>query len=116
MEELVLTTPDVVPQKVTAKYRVVSLLMTLEYPGGIVIPGSDPGFINIDLKNEHDEPSSYQYAGKKATDMIKFLNTANCSTKSMHKRVLEQLSKDGLLPGTVQGAPDPPIGAVFSEL
>lgn len=111
MEELVLTTPDVVPEKVTAKYRVVSVLLNMEYPGsinGIIMPGVEPGFINIDLRNEHDEPSSYQYRGKAATDMIRFLNTANLTVKSLHKRVLEQLSKDGLLPGTVQGVPDPP--------
>jgi hypothetical protein len=64
--------------------------------------------VTINLRNEHGEPSTYSYYGKTASDMIKFLNTANLTTKSMHKRVLEQLSKDGLLPGTVTGAPDPP--------
>lgn len=109
MEELVLTTPEVVPEKVTAKYRVIALLMNMEYPNDVIIPGIEPGYININLKNEHNEPSSYEYRGKQAIDMIKFLNTANMTTKSMHKRVLEQLSKDGLLPGTVQGTPDPPV-------
>lgn len=103
MEELVLTDPIVVPETVTAKYHVVALLLNLE----LANPGGQPGFINIDLKNEHGEPSSYQYFGKAATDMIKFLNTANLTTKSMHKRILEQLSKDGFLHGTVTGAPDP---------
>ena len=42
-----------------------------------------------------------------ATAMIKQLNTANLTTKSMQKRILEKLSADGFLPGTVQGTPDP---------
>jgi hypothetical protein len=102
MEELVLTDPVVVPEKVTAKYRVISLTMSLE--GN---PGAEPGQILIMLRNEHNEPSNYSYSGAEATAMIKQLNTANLTTKSMHKRILEKLSNDGKLPGTVTGTPDP---------
>ena len=62
----------------------------------------------IELRDNLDKLSSYTYGGQTAQDMIKFLNTANLTTKSMHKRVLERLSSDGLLPGTVVGTPDPP--------
>ena len=59
------------------------------------------------MRDNNDERSSYSYHGQEATNLIKFLNTANLTTKSMHKRILEKLSNDGKLPGTVQGAPDP---------
>jgi len=105
MEELVLTDPVVVPETVTAKYRVLSLTLNLEW---MALPTSAPGLIAIDLKDNNDERFSHRYEGDEATDLIKFLNTANLSTKSLHKRILEKLSNDGVLPGTVVGAPDPP--------
>jgi hypothetical protein len=103
MEELQLTDPVVVPEKVTAKYRVVSVLLNMENGP----TSSEPGHIVITLRNEHEELSYYSYTGAAATQMIKTLNTANLSTKSMHKRILEKLSADGFLPGTVTGTPDP---------
>lgn len=104
MEELELTDPIVVPEQVTAKYRVVSLLLNMEV---VALPTSAPGLIVIDLRDNNDQRLSFRYEGAAATDMIKFLNTANLTTKSMHKRVLEKLNNDGLLPGTVVGTPDP---------
>ena len=107
MEELALTDPVVIPEQVTAKYRVVSLTLNLEF---LNPPETVPGAILIGLRDNNDAMSSYAYHGQTAKDMIKFLNTANLTTKSMHKRILERLSADGLLPGTVVGTPDPPAG------
>jgi hypothetical protein len=104
MEELTLTDPVVIPQKTTAKYHVVSLTLSTDQAAAVAGP---PGLILITLRNEHDEASNYSYTGDAAIAMIKQLNTANLTTKSMHKRILEKLSADGLLPGTVTGTPDP---------
>lgn len=101
MEELVLTTP-----KTTTKYRVVAVTLNLEME--MII--DDPGAVLIELKDNLDQPSTYSYTGQTAVDMIKWLNTANLTTKSMQKRILERLSTDGYLPGTVSGTPDPPAG------
>jgi hypothetical protein len=111
MEELVLTDPIVVPEKVTNKYRVVSFTMNMEL---IVSPvtGDEPGFINIQLKDNNNEPLTHNYYGTQAVNLIKTLNTANLTTKSMHKRILEKLANDGVIPGTVTGTPDPIAGAV----
>lgn len=106
MEELILTDPVVKPAETTNKYHVVSLTLDMEYAANPAIVGSLPGLILINLKDNNNARSNYRYEGKPATDMIKFLNTANLSVKSMHKRILEKLSADGLLPGTVTGAPD----------
>jgi hypothetical protein len=108
MEELQLTDPVVVPATTTNKYHVISFTMDMEaqtVPG--TGTGTEPGLVMVNLRDNNNMRTSYRYTGKQATDMIKFLNTANCSTKSMHKRILEQLSKDGLLTGTVVGTPDP---------
>jgi hypothetical protein len=104
MEELVLTDPVVVPEKVTNKYHVVSFTMSME---AVMIPGGEPGLVAIELRDNNNERSSYSYQGLEAETMIRTLNTANLSTKSMHKRILEKLSNDGKLPGTITGTPDP---------
>ena len=103
MEELHLTDPVVVPETVTTKYRVVALTLNLEAQ----VSPDGPGQILIELRDNLAAKSSYSYVGPEAMSLIKFLNTANLSTKSMHKRILEKLAADGLLPGTVVGAPDP---------
>jgi hypothetical protein len=42
------------------------------------------------------------YSGAEATQLMQTLNTANLTTKSLQKRVLEKLQADGKLPpGTV---------------
>jgi hypothetical protein len=48
-----------------------------------------------------------QYLGPAADVLISALNTANLSTKSLQKRVLERMAVDGfLLAGSVSGTPD----------
>jgi len=49
---------------------------------------------------------SHEYHGNEATDLMKWMNTANFSTTSMHKRILQKLSSDGVIYGTVTGTPD----------
>ena len=105
MEELVLTDPIVVPETVSAKYHVIALTLDMEAPG---MPGSgEQGLVAIRLRDNLGLVTSYSYTGTDATDLIKWMNTANFSTTSMHKRILQKLSTDGHLPGTVTGTPDP---------
>ena len=109
-EELVLTDPVVEPEKVTAKYKVIELLTSTE--AGINNPhGSDPGLVTIKVKDNLEVTLTHSYRGKAALDMIKWLNTANFSVNSMHKKILQRLTADGVIPpGTVTGTPDPPTG------
>jgi hypothetical protein len=104
MEELILTDPVIEPEKVSTKYRVVSFTMNLEAQPMLTL---EPGLVAIELKDNLGVPFTHVYTGATATTMIKQLNTANLSVKSMHKRILEKLSTDGVLPGTVTGTPDP---------
>ncbi len=104
METLILTAPVVVPASTTDTYRVVAITLNLE---AIAAPATVAGLILIDVRDNHDERRSFSYAGQVATDLIRALNTANLSTKSLQKRILERLSADGLLVGTVTGTPDP---------
>lgn len=104
MEELQLTDPVVAPEQVTTKYRLTSLTLSLD----AVLPGaSGPGVVAVALVSNLGAPLHHQYIGQPAVDMIKWLNTANFTTKSLHKRILERLTADGVLSGTVVGAPDP---------
>lgn len=103
MEELQLTTPVTTPAKTKNKYHVISLVLDMEYPNVTPIK---PGLISIVLKDNNNELFNHRYTGDEAVDLMKFLNTANLTVKSMHKRILEKLSADGVLPGTVVGAPD----------
>jgi hypothetical protein len=113
MEELTLTEPVVEPEKIKNKLRVISLHMDHETP--TLPPGApggvDKGLFAIVLRDNYDNSYSYQYTGKAATDYIKYINTANFTTNSLHKRILNKLAADGLIPGggTVTGTPDPPV-------
>ena len=109
MEELELTDPVVEPAKTTSTFKVMSVLFDLESLLVIPTPTQSTGpIVKLRLKDNLDKPYNYEYTGQTALDMIKFMNTANFTVKSMHKRILERLSADGVLPGTVTGAPDPP--------
>jgi hypothetical protein len=47
------------------------------------------------------------YEGSEASTLISQLNTANLSTKSLQKRILEKMAADGFLSaGAVSGTPD----------
>ena len=104
-EEYTLTTPETTPAIVNAAYKVVFLSFDWRV-----------GDIRITLVGQHTEviytgyggPLATQAERDKAIQMMRMLNTANLSVKSLHKRILEQLSKDGLIPpGTTTGTPDP---------
>ena len=115
MEELVLTDPVVEPEKVTSKFRVIALMLNNDTVTSSQLPGIEPGQVVITLRDNFDKQYTHQYLGQQAMDYIKFINTANFSTKSLHKRILERLSTEGKLPGTVVGAPDPATPPVFLE-
>jgi len=116
MEELVLTEPEVKPEEVVNKYKIVLLTMDNEtvFPSAPPPAVNEPGILLIKLKDNLGGYFQHQYTGKAATDYIKFINTGNFTTTSLNKRLLNKLSADGILPGTVQGTPDSPTG-VFNE-
>lgn len=114
MEELLLTDPVVEPAKTTNKFKVISILFDLEGTNTMPTPGMPTSaLVRLRLKDNYDKSYNYEYTGQVALDMIKFMNTANFTNKSMHKRILERLSADGVLPGTVQGAPDAAVGTAM---
>lgn len=106
MEELILTEPDVEPEKVKSSYKVIAL--TMNHEQAPMPPETVPGVMMIGLKDNLGGYLTHSYTGKAAQDYIKAINTGNFTTKSLHKKLLEKLSNDGIIPGTVQGTPDPP--------
>lgn len=104
-EKLALAVPEVTPAVSTAGYRVVFLLLAWEQQT-----------ITIHLRGDNGELREFRYGGPlpqtapaeraKALALMTALNKANLSTKSLQRRILEQLLADGLLAGTVAGVPD----------
>ena len=107
MEELVLTDPIVIPEQTTASYKVIAL--TLDWAVVVDMVTGQTGMVRIDLKDNLGEKLTHYYHGQVALDMMKWMNTANFSVNSMHKRILQKLTQDGVLVGTVEGAPEPPV-------
>ena len=92
-EILTLTTPIAQPSRTT--YRVQRL--TLDW---------DAAAIRIDLLGSDGVVVNASYDGAVALALMTTLNSANMSTTSLHKRILQKLQTDGILPaGTVSGTP-----------
>jgi hypothetical protein len=108
MENLALTTPVVTPEVVvpaSTKNSVAVAAVTMDLVAVDAIAG-EPGILYIVVKDDSQALTSFTYSGAVAVTMIQTLNVADCTTKSMHKRILEKLVADGKLPaGTVEGAP-----------
>lgn len=63
--------------------------------------------IHIELHDNVDKRFEHSYYGSTALTLMIALNKANLSTKSLHKRIIEQLQADGILPaGSISGSPD----------
>lgn len=77
----------------TTLYRPVALLLDWENAR-----------ITVSLVGEGGHRKKVVYDG--VLTLLKALNTANLSTKSLHKRLLEKLVADGYLVGTISGTPD----------
>lgn len=104
-EDLILTTPEIVPQVTTTSYRVVGLSLDWERTTIVIRVRGSNGEVKTFVYGGSD-PSTPQAAKDKATALMIALNKANLSVKSLQRRVLEQLATDGLLVGGVTGAPD----------
>jgi hypothetical protein len=94
-EQLNLTTSQVVPQRVTSYYMVSRLVLDW-----------DAQRILVGVRGEQGERRDFTYEGDTARTMMVALNKANLTANSLQRRVLERLSSDGLLAGTVAGTPD----------
>jgi hypothetical protein len=106
MEELVLTDPVVEPEKVTHTYKVIVLTLNWDIVTNLVT--GEKGLVSLDRRDNLGQPCRHQYTGQEAIDLMKWMNTANFSVNSMHKRILQKLTNDGVLVGTVTGTPDTP--------
>lgn len=63
--------------------------------------------VYVELRPDSGDRITHVYTGEAAINLMTTLNRANFSTKSLHKRILEQLAADGVInPGTATGVPD----------
>jgi hypothetical protein len=95
MEQLDLTTPITTTR---TSYRVSKFhLDGWQDPTPVIVVGviGSDGF-----------EQEFEYRGTQAAERLSVLNTANLTTRSLEKRLLEVLVNDGKLPpGTVSGTP-----------
>lgn len=94
MEQFDLTIPDQVNAG-TSIYRIASVALNWENKTMTIVLTAPGGF-----------RKTIQYVDPQATTMMRAINKANLSTKSLHKRLLEQLATDGELIGAISGLPD----------
>jgi hypothetical protein len=92
-EAITLTTPAVAA--VSHDYQVVYLELDWERAR-----------IVIRLLGPDGKRLGHNYQGATALTLMRGLNTANLSLKSLQRRVLERLVADGVLSGTINGVPD----------
>lgn len=92
METCSLTTP-IIPQTITT-YDVADLRLSW-----LPVP-----YITVQLLGSDGKSSlTISYSGTVAANLLTILNTANLSTNSLHKRIINKLIADGHLAGTVTG-------------
>src|SRR5262245_50775893 len=93
MEQLDLTTPETKPP--LTSYRVVSVHLDW-----------DQARIVITLIGSDGINKRVEYTGPTASSIMRSLNTADLSVKSLHRRIIERLQADGILAlGTLSGLP-----------
>lgn len=99
MEQLDLTTPET---KTIIHWRVIRLELVW----------GPPATIDIGLVGSNGTRRDFRYSdeegGTTASTLIRQLNTANLSARSLQRRILERLQVDfpGQLAGTISGVPD----------
>lgn len=92
-EQLDLTDPVVFPS--TTRYEVIYVCLDKRR-----------AHIAIRVEDEAGRARDFVYSGAEATTLMRQLNKADLSVKSLERRILERLVADGLLAGTISGAPD----------
>ena len=92
-EQLDLTTPITTPS--ITYYNIKCLV--LDWGNKAIV---------ISLKGTNGENKQFSYDGDIAVTLMKALNKADLSVKSLHRRVLERLIADSFLPGLVSGSPE----------
>ena len=93
-EQVDLTTPETRPS--INSYRVARLVLDrLQATVEVTIVAVQTGELKM-----------FEFRGDEATQMMSALNTANLSTNSLQRRILNKLVNDGLLVGTITGTPE----------
>jgi hypothetical protein len=94
-EQVDLAIPVVRPALTTTSVRVAQLWLDVER-----------GAVVVHLRGTNGELTEIRYEGAPAAAMLRALNTANLSTRSLQARILDRLIQDGHLAGVVSGTPD----------
>ena len=94
METITLSSPEVV-QITNTGYKPVRI--TLDRKASMII---------VLFEGSNVEQREWRMEGDIAVQRMKALNTANLSTKSLERRIMETAINDGVFSGTISGTPD----------
>jgi hypothetical protein len=94
-EELVLTNPIVQPEVITDRFKIIVVTMDL---AAVPISAS----LTITLRDNNGISHTHSYIGQEAAVYINYINTADFTVESLAKQILQKLSNDGKLVGTVR--------------
>tara|TARA_Y100000310_G_scaffold329679_1_gene399973 strand:+ start:407 stop:763 length:357 start_codon:yes stop_codon:yes gene_type:complete len=98
-ERLDLTTP-VPPTPGVNNYKIIALHLNW-------MQTADKAYIKVVLLADNGKPASHVLAqGAAARTLMNQLNKLDLSAKSLHRRVMERLIADGVIAGSISGAPD----------
>lgn len=89
-EQIVLTKAQVIPEKVTTSYSVVTILLDKRLKR-----------VMIHLQSENFELIEFEYLEDEAVTFIEFLNKSVSDKISLERRILERILSDNKLEGTV---------------
>jgi hypothetical protein len=99
-ERLTLTEPQIKPEVVTSTYVIVTIILDIQNR-----------LFLVRLKDNNNNIREFSYGGRapsvleadrqKAILLIKQLNTANLTIKSLQRRIFEQLIADGKITGSI---------------
>ncbi len=104
MEKIVLSSPVQADPGAT-EFEVCRLVLDWKQASSV---NPDPGRIEVTLVEvgTSSRELSFVYTGTVARDLMKALNKADLSVKSLHRRIIERLQADGKLgPGSIVGSP-----------
>ena len=93
-ETIVLTTPEVV-QMTNTEYRLSRITFD-----------RDASTILVLFRGANGEQKEWRIEGDVALQRMKALMTADLSTKSLQRRIMEAAVQSGFLTGTVTGTPE----------
>jgi hypothetical protein len=98
-EQLVLDTPIVQPTIITDTFKINMIMMDIN---AAPAPDGVKASLMLLLEDNNKVIHTHTYVGQEAADYINYINTGNFTVESLTRQILQKLSDDGKVVGTVR--------------